>query len=96
MKTIDLQVEGMSCGSCVKHVTRPDAAGCQRGGRSPVWACRVSGNWRRQRPIVDGIDGCGLPAKLATDVHSRCDLAAGLGLPQRRRGAVVADDDHGI
>lgn len=21
MKTIDLQVEGMSCGSCVKHVT---------------------------------------------------------------------------
>ena len=48
------------------------------GGRSPVWACPGErGTGAGQRPIVDGIDGCGLPRKAGhRRVHSRCDLAA--------------------
>jgi len=81
MKTIDLQVEGMSCGSCVKHVTHalqplPGVSGVEVDLQSGH--VRVSGELAQgSAPIVDGIDGCGLPRKAGhRRAHSRCDLAA--------------------
>ena len=60
MNIVDLQVEGMSCGSCVKHVTQallplPGVSGVEvdlQSGR-----VKVSGELAQGRaPFVDGLD----------------------------------------
>ena len=46
MNTIDLEVQGMSCGSCVKHVTQALQTlrgGQQRGGDLPSGPAQVNG-----------------------------------------------------
>ena len=71
MNTIDLQVDGMSCGSCVKHVTQalqplPGVSGVDvdlASGR-----VRVSGELAQGGgPLVMALTGAGYPAKLSTD-----------------------------
>lgn len=94
MSTIDLQVEGMSCGSCVKHVTQalqPLPGGPRGGGRSLFGPCAGErGTGAGQRFFVDSLDGCGLPREAGhRRVHSRGHLAAqNLGLTQRRSGGL--------
>ena len=70
MNIIDLQVEGMSCGSCVKHVTQalqplPGVSGVEvdlQSGR-----VRVSGELPQGGdPLVMALTTAGYPAKLAT------------------------------
>ncbi len=71
MKTIDLQVEGMSCGSCVKHVTQalqplPGVSGVEVDLQSGH--VRLSGELAQgSAPLLMALTVCGLPAKLATD-----------------------------
>ena len=69
MNTIDLQVEGMRCGGCVKHVTQalqplPGVSGVEvdlQSGR-----VRVSGELAQGGdPLVVALAGAGYPAKLA-------------------------------
>ncbi|ABM39793.1 heavy-metal-associated domain-containing protein [Polaromonas naphthalenivorans] len=71
MNTIDLQVEGMSCGSCVKHVTQalqslPGVGGVEvdlASGR-----VRVSGELAPGGDsLMTALTAAGYPAKLATD-----------------------------
>ena len=70
MKTIDLQVEGMSCGSCVKHVTQAlqplsGVSGVEvdlPSGRVRVHGELVQGD----APLVMALTAAGYPAKLAT------------------------------
>ncbi|CAM3661031.1 heavy-metal-associated domain-containing protein [Polaromonas hydrogenivorans] len=70
MNIIDLQVEGMSCGSCVKHVTQalqplPGVSGVEvdlASGR-----VRVSGELAQGGDsLVAALAAAGYPAKLAT------------------------------
>ena len=70
MNTIDLQVEGMSCGSCVKHVTQAlqslagvsDVAVDLQSGH-----VRVSGELAQGGdPLVAALAAAGYPAKLTT------------------------------
>ena len=71
MKTIDLQVEGMSCGSCVKHVTHalqplPGVSGVEVDLQSGH--VRVSGELAQgSAPLLMALTDAGYPAKLATD-----------------------------
>ncbi len=69
MNIIDLQVEGMSCGSCVKHVTQalqplPGVSGVEvdlQSGR-----IRVSGELAQGgAPLVTALSAAGYPATLA-------------------------------
>lgn len=70
MTTIDLEVQGMSCGSCVKHVTQALQA---LTGVSDVAVdlqpghVRVSGEFLQSSdPLVSALTAAGYPAKLAT------------------------------
>jgi copper chaperone CopZ len=74
MNIIDLQVEGMSCGACVKHVTQalqllPGVSGVEvdlASGR-----VRVSGELAQGGdPLVKALTTAGYPAKLATDAST--------------------------
>ena len=71
MSTIDLQVEGMSCGSCVKHVTQalqplPGVRGVEVD--LPSGRVRVSGGLAQGSvPLLSALADAGYPAKLATD-----------------------------
>jgi copper chaperone CopZ len=71
MKTIDLQVEGMSCGSCVKHVTQalqplPGVRGVEVD--LPSGRVRVSGELAQgSAPLLRALTDADYPAKLATD-----------------------------
>lgn len=74
MNTIDLQVEGMSCGGCVKHVTQalqslPGVGGVEvdlASGR-----VRVSGELAPGGDsLMTALTGAGYPAKLATDAST--------------------------
>jgi hypothetical protein len=103
MKTIDLQVEGMSCGSCVKHVTQAlqPLPGVQWGrGRSPVWPCPGErGAGAGQRSFADGLNRCGLPRKAGHRCgHFYCEPRSlkPRAATAAAREAVVADDGHGI
>ena len=68
MKTVELQVQGMSCGSCVKHVTealRPvegvsDVAVDLQAGR-----VTVSGD-SDSNALLAALQDAGYPAQLAT------------------------------
>ena len=101
MNTIDLQVEGMSCGACVKHVTQalqllPGVSGVEvdlQSGR-----VRVSGELAQGGdPLVMALTGAGYPAKLATDAST--SAARPRSLKRRAataavRGDAVAADSH--
>lgn len=74
MNTIDLQVEGMSCGSCVKHVTQalqplPGVSGVAVD--LPSGRVRVSGDLAQgSTPLLMALTDAGYPAKLATDAST--------------------------
>ena len=74
MNTIHLQVEGMSCGSCVKHVTQalqplPGVSGVEVDLQSGQ--VRVSGDLPQgSDPLVSALTAAGYPAKLATSAAS--------------------------
>ncbi|MGE4334353.1 MAG: heavy-metal-associated domain-containing protein [Pigmentiphaga sp.] len=71
MNMIDLQVEGMSCGSCVKHVTQalqplPGVRGVEVD--LPSGRVRVSGDLAQgSSPLLTALTDAGYPAKLATE-----------------------------
>ncbi|MBT9508638.1 heavy metal-associated domain-containing protein [Rhodoferax sp.] len=74
MKTIDLEVDGMSCGSCVKHVTQ---ALQPLAGVSGVDVDLQSGHVRVRGDFQQGSDfmvsaltAAGYPARLATSSES--------------------------
>lgn len=74
MKTIDLEVEGMSCGSCVKHVTQ---ALQPLAGVSGVDVDLQSGHVRVHGDFPRGSDfmvlaltAAGYPARLVTSSES--------------------------
>lgn len=74
MSTIDLQVEGMSCGSCVKHVTQAlqpltGVRGVEVDLSSGL--VRVSGELvQGSAPLLVALRDAGYPAKLATDAFT--------------------------
>ncbi|MFZ3141785.1 heavy-metal-associated domain-containing protein [Polaromonas sp.] len=69
MNTIDLQVEGMSCGACVKHVTQalqplPGVSGVEvdlQSGRVKVSGELAQGS----APLLMALTDAGYPATLA-------------------------------
>ncbi len=70
MNTIDLEVKGMSCGSCVKHVTQVLQ---EMTGVSNVEVdlssghVRVNGEFPRgSDPLASALTEAGYPARLAT------------------------------
>ena len=71
MSTIDLQVDGMSCGSCVKHVTQalqplPGVRGVEVD--LPSGRVRVSGELAQgSAPLLMALTDAGYPAQLATE-----------------------------
>ena len=71
MKTMDLQVEGMSCGSCVKRVTQalfplPGVSGVDVD--LPSGRVRVSGEQVQDGDLLIGtLTGVGYPVKLTSD-----------------------------
>jgi len=74
MSTIDLQVEGMRCGACVKHVTQ---ALQSLAGVSDVAVDLQSGHVRVRGelaqggdPLVAALAAAGYPAKLATSAST--------------------------
>ncbi|SEA57466.1 MULTISPECIES: heavy-metal-associated domain-containing protein [Acidovorax] len=74
MSTMDLQVEGMSCGACVKHVTQAlqPLAGV-RGVEVDLSSglVRVSGELAQgSAPLLVALRDAGYPAKLATDAST--------------------------
>jgi copper chaperone CopZ len=74
MNTIDLQVEGMSCGSCVKHVMQalqplPGVRGVEVD--LPSGRVQVNGELAQgSAPLLIALTDAGYPAKLATDASS--------------------------
>lgn len=70
MNTIDLEVQGMSCGACVKHVTQAlqavpgvDAVEVDlTAGRARVTADSTQSSL----PMVAALEAAGYPARLAT------------------------------
>jgi copper chaperone len=89
MSTIDLEVEGMSCGSCVKHVTQ--ALQPLTGVRAVVvdlqaGHVRVNGEFPQgSASLVSALTAAGYPAKLATSADS---------IPQRKAGGCCGGGDN--
>lgn len=81
MKAVELQVQGMSCGSCVKHVTealRPvegvsDVAVDLQAGR-----VKVSGD-SDSHALLAALENAGYPAQLATVESVASKKASGCG-----------------
>ena len=97
MKTIDLQVEGMSCGSCVKHVTHalqplPGVSGVEVDLQSGH--VRVSGELAQGSAPLMRVTPQSWPQTRPFPLRPRSlkPRAATAAV----RGAVVADDGHGI
>lgn len=69
MNTIDLEVQGMSCGSCVKHVTQALQALTGVSGVAVDLASgqvRVSGDFLRgSDAAIEALNTAGYPAQLA-------------------------------
>lgn len=69
MSTIDLEVQGMSCGSCVKHVTQALQALTGVSGVEVDLASghvRVSGDFPQgSSPAISALSTAGYPAQLA-------------------------------
>ena len=79
MSNIDLQVQGMSCDSCIKHVTQAlqhlsGVSGVEvdlQSGR-----VRVSGALQQGiEPLVSALTVAGYPAKLATAEGAQLDTS---------------------
>lgn len=89
MNTIDLQVEGMSCGACVKHVTQALQALTGVSGvevELQSGHVRVSGELAQGGdPLVASVSAAGYPAKLATASSSTSQPEA-LGCHSGRTG----------
>lgn len=70
MSTIDLEVQGMSCGSCVKHVTQTLQALAGVSGVEVDLSSghvRVSGDFAQgSDPAIAALSSAGYPAQLAT------------------------------
>ena len=91
MTTIDLEVQGMSCGSCVKHVTEALQLLTGVSGVKvdlPTGHVLVSGEFEQgSERLVSTLTAAGYPAKLATSsapiVQSKasgcCSGSAGRG-----------------
>ena len=81
MKTVELQVQGMSCGSCVKHVTealRPlegvsDVTVDLQAGR-----VKVSGD-SHTPALLAALQDAGYPAQLATVERTASKTTSGCG-----------------
>ncbi|MDD2059221.1 heavy-metal-associated domain-containing protein [Pseudomonas putida] len=81
METVELQVQGMNCGSCVKHVTealRPvegvsDVAVDLQAGR-----VKVSGDSDSQA-LLAALENAGYPAQLATVESVASNKSSGCG-----------------
>ena len=74
MNTVDLEVQGMSCGACVKHVTQ---ALQPLNGVSAVAVdlqsghVKVSGDLQQGvDPLISALESAGYPAKLAGSADS--------------------------
>ena len=69
MSTIDLEVQGMSCGSCVKHVTQALQALTGVSGVEvdlPSGHVRVRGDFLQgSNPAIAALSTAGYPAQLA-------------------------------
>jgi copper chaperone len=74
MNTMDLQVDGMSCGSCIKRVTQallplPGVSGVDVD--LPSGRVQVSGELVQGPDLLIGaLTGLGYPAKLVSDASS--------------------------
>lgn len=70
MNTIDLEVQGMSCGSCVKHVTqalKPLEGVSDVAVDLPSGHVRVSGALEAgAQSLISALAAAGYPAKLAS------------------------------
>jgi copper chaperone len=90
MSTIDLEVEGMSCGSCVKHVTealQPLTGVSAVEVDLPSGHVRVNGEFPQgSAALVLALSAAGYPAKLATSADS---------VPQRKAGGCCGSGGTG-
>ncbi|WP_288486380.1 heavy metal-associated domain-containing protein [uncultured Acidovorax sp.] len=81
MNTIDLEVKGMSCDSCVKHVTQ--ALHTQSGVQQvdvnlQSGHVKVSGDLPADaQPLIAALDAAGYPAKLTTSALPSADKPSG-------------------
>ena len=81
MKTVELQVQGMSCGSCVKHVSEAlrtlegvsDVAVDLQSGR-----VKVSGD-SGSHALLAALQDAGYPAQLATSESVASKKTSGCG-----------------
>ncbi|WP_090199059.1 heavy-metal-associated domain-containing protein [Pseudomonas pohangensis] len=72
MQTIELNVQGMTCSSCVKHV---NASLNQLAGVTSVEVDLTAGRVRvtgsvEAEPLITALDSVGYPAQLATSTAS--------------------------
>lgn len=81
MNTIDLEVQGMSCGSCVKHVTQAlqTLSGVQQVDVDlPSGHVKVTGALRSDaQTLISALDAAGYPAKLSTSAGPLVDKPSG-------------------
>jgi copper chaperone CopZ len=81
MSTIDLEVQGMSCGSCVKHVTQALQALTGVSGvevNLQAGHVRVDGEFPQgSAALVTALATAGYPAKVATSSDSIPQSKAG-------------------
>ncbi|MGQ0597568.1 heavy-metal-associated domain-containing protein [Aquabacterium sp.] len=81
MNTIDLEVQGMSCGSCVKHVTQAlqSLSGVQQVDVDlKSGHVQVSGAVSFDaQTLISALDAAGYPAKLSTSVVPLVDKPSG-------------------
>jgi copper chaperone len=81
MNTIDLEVQGMSCGSCVKHVTQAlqTLSGVQQVDVDlPSGHVKVTGALPADaQTFIAALDAAGYPAKLSTSAVPLVDKPSG-------------------
>jgi len=81
MSTIDLQVQGMTCGSCVRHVTQAltPVAGVDRVEVDlNTGLVRVEGN-TDSTALIAALDDAGYPAQVANNATQTTAPKAGCG-----------------
>jgi copper chaperone len=91
MNTFDLEVQGMSCGSCVKHVTQAlqTLSGVQQVDVDlPSGHVKVSGTLPADaQALIGALDAAGYPAKLtASAVHLADKSSGGCGSTGKAKG----------
>ncbi|MBF7731714.1 heavy-metal-associated domain-containing protein [Pseudomonas sp. N040] len=84
MRTIELNVQGMSCGSCVKHINAALAALAALAGVDavevdlPAGRVRVTGN-AEAALLIATLDDAGYPAQAASPAAAAAAKPAGCG-----------------